>query len=227
MSTDATPRLPTDRRQHPQPRVLGWLAGLLLLAFSGHATVVLCGGWQGADARVMWWLHAQAGPGLDRFNLLISAVGHEWGVIPVDVLLVLGLVLLRKWRCSLFVLLATAGSGLLNRTAKELFSRERPQLWPHVSQESTWSFPSGHAMGSSTLMLVLILLAWPTRWRYPVMLLALPFAVLVGVSRPYLGVHWPSDILAGWLLAAAWVFAVFACMTCQRGGELCRRTDFS
>lgn len=227
MSTDVTPRRPTELRRPLQPLRLWWMAALALSGFTAHAALIQTGCWQGLDARIMWALHDLGSAGLDRFFLLVTAIGHQWGVIPVDVLLVLVLAAARRWRCSAFVLLATAGSGLLNRAVKALFSRERPQLWPHPVDETSWSFPSGHAMGSWTLMLVLIVLAWPGRWRYPVLLLASGFALLVGISRPYLGVHWPSDIVGGWLLASAWVFAVSAYMSRQQWGELCRRTDIS
>jgi len=89
-----------------------------------------------------------------------------------------------------------------------LFQRDRPSLWESVSPETTFSFPSGHAMGSMTLAMVAILLAWPTRWRWPVLLAAGVFALLVAASRIYLGVHYPSDILGGWMAEMAWVTGI-------------------
>ena len=98
----------------------------------------------------------------------------------------------------------------LRTWAKQLFARERPSLWESIAPEATYSFPSGHAMGSMTLAAVLILLAWRTRWRWPVALLTGAFTVLVGLSRVYLGVHYPSDILAGWAAALAWTVGIYA-----------------
>lgn len=71
--------------------------------------------------------------------------------------------------------------------AKQVFQRDRPSLWESIAPESTFSFPSGHAMGSMTLAAVVVSLAWNTRWRWPVAIAASGFAVLVGVSRIYLG----------------------------------------
>lgn len=227
MSTDVThQQTHSNRVSQPLPRSW-WLATLTAIGFLLHAGLVHAGTWQWVDHRLMWWLHGWASPGLERFFHWISAIGHERGVIPLDVLLVVLLSMWRRWHQAFFVLVATAGSGALNSLAKMFFSRERPQLWPALADAPNTSFPSGHAMGSFTLMLVLLILAWPGRWRYPLLLFAAGFIVLVGLSRLYLGVHWPSDIVAGWLLAASWVFAISACTARQQGRELCRRTDIS
>lgn len=129
--------------------------------------------------------------------------------MPFDVLLVLVLAALRKYREGFFAGVALAGSGILNVAAKHYFGRARPSLWESLSPETTYSFPSGHAMGSMTLAAVLVLLAWRTRWRWPVLVLMSAFVVMVGLSRVYLGVHYPSDILAGWAAALAWTLGVF------------------
>ena len=114
-----------------------------------------------------------------------------------------------QFAVGLFAGIALAGSGLLNVAAKHYFGRARPSLWESIAPESTFSFPSGHAMGSMTLAAVLVLLAWPTRWRWWVLGLAAAFVLMVGASRIYLGVHYPSDILAGWAAALAWVMGVY------------------
>jgi undecaprenyl-diphosphatase len=147
--------------------------------------------------------------GFDRIFLLFSALGYEWGVVPFDIVLVLALALWRRGREALFAALALGGSALLNIAAKQLFARERPSLWESIAPEDTFSFPSGHAMGSMTLAWVCLLLAWRTRWRWPVLIAAAAFTVIVGLSRVYLGVHYPSDILAGWTAASIWAVCCF------------------
>jgi undecaprenyl-diphosphatase len=161
------------------------------------------------DDPILRFVHGMASAGFDRVFLLFSALGYEWGVVPADVALVLVLALRRRAREGLFAGLALGGSALLNLATKQLFARDRPSLWDSIAPESTYSFPSGHAMGSMTLAWVCVLLAWRTPWRLPVTALAMGFTLLVGLSRIYLGVHFPSDILAGWAAASVWAVSCF------------------
>lgn len=168
------------------------------------------------DVPLLEAMHAMASGTLNRVFLLFTELGYAWGVIPVDVVLVLVLVLRRHRREGLFAAMSIIGSLLLNLAAKHSFARVRPDLWTSIRPETTYSFPSGHAMGSMTLAMVLVLLCWSVRtswgwgWRWPVSLLAAAFVVMVGLSRIYLGVHYPSDILAGWTAASAWVVCVYS-----------------
>ena len=161
------------------------------------------------DEPVLLFAQGLHGEGLDRLFVFTSKLGYEWGVVPFDVLLVLGLALARRYREGLFAGIAVAGSALLNLAAKQAFARDRPTLWESIAPEHNFSFPSGHAMGSMTLAMVLVLLTWHTRWRWPVLAAMAVFVALVGLSRVYLGVHFPSDILAGWTAASVWVAAVY------------------
>lgn len=161
------------------------------------------------DDPLLFWMHARSSPALDRGFMLVSAFGYASGVVLIDIGLVAWLAWRRRWREGLFAFLAITGSALLNLSVKQLFARERPGLWPSIAPEDTFSFPSGHAMGSMTLGLVVILLCWPTRWRWLTVAVVLPLVFLVGASRVYLGVHFPSDILGGWAAACAWVLGIY------------------
>lgn len=161
------------------------------------------------DEPILVFARDMATAGFDRTFLLFSELGYQWGVVPVDVALVAVLALRKRVREGLFAALALGGSALLNLSTKHLFARERPSLWESIAPETTFSFPSGHAMGSMTLAWVCLLLAWRTRWRWPVAVAALVFTLLVGLSRVYLGVHYPSDILAGWTAASVWAVSCF------------------
>ena len=156
------------------------------------------------DDPILLRAHALAGPALDGFFIAIARIGYE-GVIAIDVAIVLALLACKRWREATFTAVAFIGSALLNLGSKQLFKRDRPSLWESISPEDTFSFPSGHAMGSMTLAMAAILLAWPTRWRWPALLATVVFVLLVGFSRIYLGVHYPSDILGGWMAAMTWV----------------------
>ena len=133
----------------------------------------------------------------------MTRLGYMRGVVPLDVMLLGFLALRRRFRDGLFFEIAVSGSAILNIAAKNYFARARPDLWVSLMPETTYSFPSGHAMGSITLAFATILLCWPTRWRWPVVFNAFVFVLLVGISRVYLSVHYPSDIVAGWTAALA------------------------
>ena len=168
------------------------------------------------DIPLLEAMHHMASPAFDRVFLFFTRIGYAWGTVPADVLLVLWLTLRRHRREGTFAALSIIGSMLLNLAAKHSFARIRPDLWPSIRPETTYSFPSGHAMGSMTLAMVVVLLCWGVRtrwgwgWRWPATLLAAVFVLMVGLSRIYLGVHFPSDILAGWTAASIWVVGVYA-----------------
>lgn len=168
------------------------------------------------DAPLLQFAHTLAHAGWDTFFVRMSALGYLYGVVPLDIVLVLALAFRRRLGEGLFAGIAIVGSVLLNLGAKQLFARARPTLWESIAPESSFSFPSGHAMGSMTLACVLVLLAWPTRWRWPVAIVATAFVLLVGLSRLYLGVHYPSDILAGWTAALVWTVGMYALVFNQR-----------
>jgi undecaprenyl-diphosphatase len=160
------------------------------------------------DQPILLALHRLATPGVDFFFVWMSKLGYQYGVIPIDVGVAAWLVWKRRYRDALFFLLAVVGSLVVNIGAKNHFTRLRPELWTPIAPEMSFSFPSGHAMGSMTLGTAVALLAWPTRGRWWVLGLSSAFVLLVGMSRVYLGVHFPSDILAGWTAAMAWVLAM-------------------
>jgi len=119
--------------------------------------------------------------------------------------------LLRKRKDLVLYLAAAAITGtVLSNLLKAGFSRPRPDIVPHEIFVYTASFPSGHSLVAAVIYLTLgvILAEAQTRYRLKIYILsvAIVLALLVGVSRIYLGVHWPSDVLAGWLAGSAWAF---------------------
>lgn len=156
------------------------------------------------DLPVMQAVHAWVGPHTNGAVLWISHLGYSHGVVPFGLVFVIVLLARRRWREGLYVLLALGGALWLNGLLKAAFARPRPDLWEPLWRYSGYSFPSGHAAATAALTMVLALLAWRTRWRVAVLGLMVPFTLLVGISRPYMGVHYPSDVLAGWAFGCAW-----------------------
>lgn len=153
-------------------------------------------------------LHRSATPIWDKFMLVMTNIG--------DVKILSGLVafgLLALWfngktRDMIFLITALFGAAAINIVLKLEFHRARPHLWNWLTPENGFGFPSGHTMGSVAVASALIVLAWNTRWRYAVLISGTVFAVLVSLSRVYLGVHYPSDVLAGWAVSITWVTLV-------------------
>lgn len=158
----------------------------------------------GFDPLILTFAHQLASPSMNAIMLVASWLGL-WGVAIVDALIPIALYARGKHYQSLFFALSVFGAALLNLGAKALFTRQRPDLWISIAPETTYSFPSGHAMGSMALATALVVLFWNTRWRWLVTILGAAFVAWVGFSRVYLGVHFPSDIIAGWSASLAWV----------------------
>jgi len=120
----------------------------------------------------------------------------------------------QRWN-ALFVPLAAAGGALASATLKMAFGRPRPDLVPHGDHVVSASFPSGHAMLSAVVYLTIgVLLTRVVHTRAQkayVMLVAMFLTIAVGTSRVYLGVHWPTDVLAGWMAGAAWALGCWGC----------------
>ncbi len=161
------------------------------------------------DTPLLWGIHAYANPSLDTPMLLITNVGAPLPMIGF-VAALLGLLLWRRRTgAAAFVTVAVGGAALLNVLAKALFQRHRPALWPQLTPETDYGFPSGHAMGSFAVVAALVIVLGATRWRWLALGVGALFVPLVGLSRLYLGVHYPSDILAGWCASLIWVTGVY------------------
>jgi membrane-associated phospholipid phosphatase len=160
------------------------------------------------DPALLAWFHAHATPAWDAIMVGASAVGVWWGVVPFSILFALFLAARKRTAPAFFFTLSMVGSGVLNAATKQLFGRERPALWASPATEASFSFPSGHTMGSMALATSLVVLAWPTRVRWLVVAAGALLVLLVSASRVYLGVHYPSDVLAGWMASLAWVLGL-------------------
>lgn len=138
----------------------------------------------------------------------LTSLGSAAVLIYITAAVILYLLVERKALAAFFVFVAIAGGQALNSVLKFGIDRPRPEVVPHLAHVSTMSFPSGHAMMSAVTFLTLGALLAQTLPDRPTKIYVLTVAVLttflVGLSRLYLGVHWPSDVLAGWCAGAAW-----------------------
>lgn len=173
------------------------------------------------DRPVLMFMHSHATQVLDMVMVFITRVGSSLVLVPLNILVFSLLIYRKRRRDALFWALAVVGATVLNFIAKHAFARIRPDLWTSISPELTYSFPSGHAMNSMAVMTALVVLAWDTRWRNLMMAAGACFILLVGLSRIYLGVHYPSDILAGWAASFAWVVGLASVFT-EKWGERVR-----
>ncbi len=160
------------------------------------------------DRPVLLFMRDHATPFLDSVMLFFSQAGSGLVLGTIDAVIFSVLVFRRHLGKAVFWSLAVGGAALLNVAAKHVFVRTRPDLWLSIAPETTYSFPSGHAMQSMAFVAALLVLGWQYRWIWWVAALGGMFVLLVGLSRVYLGVHYPSDILAGWTASLAWVLGL-------------------
>jgi undecaprenyl-diphosphatase len=160
------------------------------------------------DVPILLAIRTTAQPRLDAIATTLTKTGVFWGVFPATLLLMLLLFIQRRWRALSYVLITSVGCIVINRAVKILLHRARPHLWDSPAPELDYGFPSGHAMASMTFVVMLVILSWNSRWRWPVVIAGALFVILIGWTRLYLGVHYPSDVLAGWMAALSWAVGV-------------------
>lgn len=141
----------------------------------------------------------------------ISALGGATVVILLSLLVCVHLLLRGFWRRALLVAVTIASGYLLSHVLKISYGRERPSVVPHLAMVTSASFPSGHSMSSSVVYLTLGTLladaAARRREKFFFIAAAVLITLLIGASRVFLGVHYPSDVVAGWSAGTAWALA--------------------
>lgn len=207
----------------------------LIFTFGVIANEMSAGGTRGFDTAVLMAMRSRSNPrdpiGPPAFEEAVRDV-TSLGSNVVLTLVTIGtagfLALSRAPRAALLVL-ASVGSGtILTQVLKDLFGRVRPDVVAHGVSEMARSFPSGHATLSAVTYLTigaLIARVQSTRGlKTYVLSIAIVLTVLVGVSRVYLGQHWPTDVLAGWCLGSAWAIACWKLEAhLQRTGQVEQR----
>jgi len=173
--------------------------------FAGH---VRSGSTQAFDDTVLRWLSQHRTGTLDAIMLEITFLGTGTVVMMIVGISAMFLWLTRHKYSAVLLLLATFGGIALNNLLKLGFSRPRPQIVEWGTQASSWSFPSGHAMSAAIVYGTVAYLAARLQRRHVTRVLTMVVAVLmillISISRLYLGVHYPSDVIAGLIIGTAW-----------------------
>lgn len=177
-------------------------------AFAKFAGRVRSGSTLAFDESVLRWIQAHHSPRLDAIMVEITFLGT--GTVVMMIVAIAGMFLwLTKHRFSAMLLLIATGGGIvLNTLLKVGFTRPRPQVFAWGTSVVSWSFPSGHAMSAAVAYGTVAYLAARLQQRHLHRVVTLVWAavmiVLISVSRLYLGVHYPSDVLAGVIIGLAW-----------------------
>lgn len=176
--------------------------GLLAIAV---ATLPLITDW---DSIILKKVHNLQSIELDQIAIALTQTARGIAITAITSLLSIGLVWWKQWRSLGYVWLVIIGSGLINFLAKLLFHRHRPDLWVSPLPQSDFSFPSGHAMLSMSLVMAIAILIPQKHWRLIWLFTCGFWLMAIAWTRLYLGVHYPSDILGGWALAIFWAMAI-------------------
>ena len=185
-------------------------AVLALFLFAWLGSEVLAGDTMRFDGAIRSWVHQFASTGMTSAMHAISLMGYE--ILLVEVAIAFMVFAKLRWkRAALWLAIAMIGSVLLDLALKYAYHRVRPEAF-FGSPARYYSFPSGHALSSLCFYGVMAgLLSARTKslWlRVGIWVIATALVLAIGISRIYLGVHYPSDVLAGYLAATVWVGAV-------------------
>lgn len=176
----------------------------------------------GLDLRILSFIHAHNGPLLTQLAFTLTFIGSPLALVPIILAATALLWARRLRRDATLLILGIGGSGVLDLALKLHFKRVRPDVpWALVSEHS-FSFPSGHSVGAVVLYGMLTYLLWShlrALWEQTLVILsALLLVAGIGLSRVYLGVHFPTDIAAGYAVGLIWLAPLIA------GSEYIRRT---
>lgn len=195
------------------------IAVLCLTGFAWLAKGLLRPELQSFDQLVLLWLYQRHHPWLDQFMLGVTWLGEQNVLLAISGLTVLSLAVLRRWFLLAGFAIAAGGATALNFVLKDAFARVRPALWERIVDVQDYSFPSGHAMLSLVIygMLAYLLVKLVPRLQFLALWGSVILIGLIGLSRLYLGVHWPTDVLAGYAAGVVWL--VTCVLSVELGGR--------
>jgi undecaprenyl-diphosphatase len=152
-------------------------------------------------------VHSWATPALTGALLTITMLGSGWVMLPLGALLIWRLTALGRQRQAMLLAIGGLGAEVFSALLKLLFHRPRPVLFFDLTRAQNYSFPSGHAFVGTVFygLLAAILIGVYPRRRLTILAATAIVILLIGISRVYLGYHYPSDVLGGWACAAVWL----------------------
>ena len=181
---------------------------LLVTALLAVAALALALGGPESDADRSLLFRLQLGSLVPAARLLTPFGGWE-ALLVIAAAGTLWLIWKRGWRQALLYAAIVLSCRLLVETGKLLFDRARPDPQGHLTAVHSMAFPSGHSANSMAVLLAFALLAFPAeRQRRAAAALAVLLSMAIGLTRPILGVHWPTDVVGGWALGAGWTLAL-------------------
>jgi undecaprenyl-diphosphatase len=203
---------------------IGFLASLAALWVFGAVTedVIHHDPLTAVDVQFAAWVRSHAGTMGDRIGVAVTTLGSP-AVLAIVTLLVTAVLAYRRWWIMLVGwLAANAGGGVLDWALKHVIHRARPTSAGVFLYGSSFSFPSGHAMGSLIgygMLAYLLITRWPwaRRHRMAIVVATSALVLAIGLSRLYLGVHFLSDVIGGFAAGAVWL------VVCITGVELALR----
>lgn len=160
------------------------------------------------DQAVLRFLYSGNEPVVEPAARFVTLFGEWQLLVAATLIATLWLLYVRRTRSALLLLTGALVGRALIDLQKRGIGRLRPEDQEHLVQVRSLSFPSAHAANSMILFLLLALLVVPERHRRGAVFTALFGTLAVGLSRPMLGVHWPSDVIGGWAFGAFWVLTV-------------------
>ncbi len=172
----------------------------------------------GFDQTILLWIHQFANPVFDRIMLNVTRLGDPNLVVSIAII-TLGILWQKRYRQEAKIfLLNCLGGTILSYGLKLAFSKTRPQLWNSLISETSYSYPSGHALGSMVLygFLAYLLATHYPKYTQVFYSIATVLIAAIGFSRLYLGVHWPTDVIAGYGVGFLWVTVCITMVKLQK-----------
>lgn len=159
------------------------------------------------DRSFLLWIHQFANPQFDRIFLFFTALDDPPTVVTIFIITIAWLVMKRRYSDGIRFTIVCAGGVLINQVMKLFFAKPRPKLWHRLITETSFSFPSGHAVGSMVVygFIAYILAKEMQQHKHIIYAAASLLIIAIGLSRLYLGVHYPTDIIAGYGIGFIWL----------------------